>query len=119
MALTLNQLVKMTNLSPNVKQDALATINSMNEDQKFQLSQICWENIATQYENKSKIQYDKMLEEMANGEKNYGPDDFQSLDEKIIVDILIRLDSDQTREEIEEVKKKLNQYLKRPETPKV
>lgn len=117
--LTLNQLLKMTNLSPKVKEDTLSTFDKMSEDQKFELSQICWANIAQQYLNKANLEHDRMLEEMANGEKNYGPDDFQAVDEKIIVDILMRLDLDRSKEQISEVKKNLEQYLKKTKSPQV
>ena len=107
----------MTNLSPKVKEDALQTLDKMNEDQKFELSQICWANIAQQYINRYNLEHDRMLEEMANGEKNYGPDDFQAIDEKIIVDILMRLDYDRSKDQISEVKKNLEQYIKKPSRP--
>jgi len=114
MALTLDQLVKMTNMAPDVKQNAINNIAGMNESQRFELSQICWENIASQYDNKSTLERDRMLEEMATGEKNYGPDDFAQIDEKIISDLLLRIDMTKTKEELTEIRENLKQYTKAP-----
>lgn len=117
MALTLDQLVKMTNLAPKTKEDATNSIGKMTEDQKFELSQICWENIATQYENKALLERNRMLEEMSLGEKTYGPADFAQIEQKIIVDLLLRLDNTKTEDDIKEIKQSLNQYINRPKTP--
>lgn len=112
MALRLDQLIKMSNLSPQVKEDALKNIDTLNEDQKARLTQVCWESISLMYENKARLDFDRMLEEMANGEKEYSPSDFAAIDDKIISDILLRLDSLQTKEELEQVKETLKQYIK-------
>ena len=111
MALRLDQLIKMSNLSAQVKEDALKNIDTLNEDQKARLSQVCWESISLMYENKARLDYDRMLEEMANEEKEYSPSDFAAIDDKIISDILLRLDSLQTKEELESAKKDLQQII--------
>lgn len=112
--LTLNQLIKISNIPPKTKEDAIKNIDSLNEDQKARLSQVCWESIYLMYENKARLEYDRMLEEMASGEKKYSPDDFNAIDDKIIADLLSRLDTTETQEELTKVKGELREVLNKP-----
>lgn len=114
MALTLEQLVKLANLSEDVKKDALANIAGMNEDQKFRLSQICWESIARQYEARARLEHDRMLEEMANGEKQYSPADFAQLEDKMLTELLKVVQGINTEEQLGEVKEELQKHLNNP-----
>lgn len=114
MALTLNQLIKMSSLSLDVKKEALENLDKLNEYQKFKLSQVCWESINDEYNNKAKLEYDKMLQEMADGEKNYSPDDFNAIGQKIISDLLLRLDNTETKDKLEKVKEELKTVLAKP-----
>lgn len=110
-ALTLEQLLKLANLSADVKQNALANIPKMNEDQKARLSQVCWENIARRYEAKAQLEYDHMLEEMANGEKQYSPQDFTLIEERMISGMLAEIDNVKSKDQIQEVKEGIQQYV--------
>lgn len=112
MALTLTQLIKISNLSPDVKKDALDNMDRFNETQKFQMSRACWESIQDEYKNKANLEYNRMLEEMANGGKKYGPSDFAAIDDKVLTDLLSRIDFVETKEELSKVKKELSQYAK-------
>lgn len=101
----------MSGLSPDVKKEALENIDKFNEYQKFQMSRLCWESINDEYNNKARLEYDRMLEEMAEGEKNYGPDDFNAIGGKIISDLLLRLDSTATKDELDKVKNDLQKII--------
>lgn len=109
--LSLQQLIALTNLSREVKEDALANIEKLNEDQKFRLSQVCWENIASQYENKARLEYEDMLEEMASGQKSYPPEAFAQLDDKIVTELLKVIQTELTEEQLTEVKGELQKHL--------
>lgn len=114
MALTLEQLIKLANLSEDVKKDALANIASMNEDQKFRFSQICWESIARQYEARARLELERMLEEMANGEKEYSPEDFAQIEDKMLTELLKVIQGINTEEQLGEAKEELKKHLNNP-----
>lgn len=111
MALQLNQLIKMANLSADVKKEALESLQKLTERQKIDLSQICWESIVRTFENKARFEYDRMLEEMANGEKNYSPEDFRRIDDKMIAEMLKSIDYENSQVKLSEVKIELQKHL--------
>ncbi|MBI4100660.1 hypothetical protein HY439_02865 [Candidatus Microgenomates bacterium] len=110
MALTLNQLIQLANLSEDVKKDALANLDKMNEEQKLRLSQICWENIASSCENEMKSEYEKTLEEMAEGQE-HSPEDFKLIEEKVITSLLAKIEGLETQQAVTDVKEEIQQHL--------
>lgn len=112
--LTLNQLLQLANLSDEVKNDALANLDKMNKDQKFRLSQICWESIAKHYENDARFEYERMLEEMAGGHAQYGPDAFALIEDRVLTSLLEKIEGLQTKEQLASVQEELRQHLENP-----
>lgn len=115
--LTLDKLIKLANLSENVKQDALANLDKMNEDQKLQFSQICWETIAQHCQNQATFEHDKMVEEMADGKAEYGPDDFARIEDKVLTELLAKIEGLETTEQINTVKEELKEHLQTAPKP--
>lgn len=115
--LSLTQLLQLANLSPEVKKEALVNLDKMSEEQQFQLSQICWETIAQHCQNQAAFEHDKMIGEMANGEAEYGPDDFARIEDKVLTELLAKIEGMETTEQISAVKEELKEHLQTPVEP--
>ncbi|OGG14510.1 hypothetical protein A2773_05520 [Candidatus Gottesmanbacteria bacterium RIFCSPHIGHO2_01_FULL_39_10] len=105
--ITMQALLKTTPLSDENRKAMLDKLPTMTEDQKFRLAEICWTTLSTVYQIRLKKEVDRMMWEMAQGEKQYSKNDFEEMKAKLYFEFAEKLEASQTEEDMVEVKKQL------------
>lgn len=105
--MTLRKLIEMLPFKEEVRSQLLEIIDKLTPDQRYQLSEFCWE----MYEQICRIERENKQEsailEMARGGKGYTPDDFSKMGEEIIKTFNQKLESAQETEKLDEIRHQL------------
>jgi hypothetical protein len=109
--LTLNQLLKISFLPNDVKKEAIEKLPLMTDDQKFQIEQICWENLRDWYQLRFQEEKEKMLTEMAQEIADYKPEDFEQAKDRILNELLVKIEEVKTNDELAKMKDVLKTNL--------
>lgn len=112
----LKQLVHITPFPADVKHDLLEKVDSLSEDKRYELTQLCWGAISTEHQNKLQFSFQKAMHEMATGKKTYSKEDFAKMEEVQLSELLRKLDVAENQQEIEEVRQKLKAHLTNEDT---
>lgn len=102
-------LVKNAPFSEKNKQSLISSISSMNDDQKFKLSEFCWNAIITVYRIRLKRITDSMMWDIARGVKYHTKNDFEEAKAKLYFELAEKLEATQTTEDLGEVRKRLSE----------
>lgn len=108
--ITLKNLVKTAPFDEETRGVILSKIekNELDENQKFQMSSLCWDMITTLFETELKIKFDGMMMEVAEGKSKYTQTDYINEKNKLMQEYAQKLEEVQSGEAIEEVKKQLD-----------
>lgn len=114
--ISLDQLIKITFLDEATKKEALEKLPTLTDDQKNRLEQICWENLQEWFAIKFDEEKEKMITEMALGDDEYKPEDFEIAKDKILTELLTKISEVKTNDELAQVKQELKQKLNQNST---
>lgn len=109
--LTLDQLLKISFLPDDVKKEATQKLSEMTDDQKFRLEQICWENLRDWYLLRVEAEKEKMITEMAQETTTYEPGDFEQTKDRILTELLSKVEEVKTDQQLKEMKKELKSKI--------
>lgn len=107
--ITLKQLITNTPFTQEVKQQALQQADSLSPDQKMALEKLCWDTISQEYNNKINLIKEKAMTMSALGEKPFSEEEVKQQEEALFLELASKLESAQSEEELEEVRKRLAQ----------
>lgn len=107
---TLKSLIIVAPFSEEKRKEILDKLekNELSDDQKYQFSSLCWDMILQLYQYELQLKVESMLKEIAEGTKNYSKNDFQEEKAKLIYRLSTELNSAESEEALEEVRKKLD-----------
>ncbi len=109
--MTLQTLIKIAPLKEVDKTSVLEKLarNEVDEDQKIQISQLCWDLIFKMYDLEWSLTVERMMMEHASGSKKYTPRDYSEEHAKLLYKFTSQLDEHESKEEIEEIQRKLTE----------
>lgn len=81
--------------------------NELSDNQKVQMSEVCWNMITKLYEAELQLKFDSMITEVANKQKVYSQNDYMEERAKLVYRFASELNAANTKEELEEVQKQL------------
>ncbi len=105
--LTLKQLVQIVPLDEKIKERAINEEKELGSEQKYEISKICWALLSTIFEERMRQKTQEMLKDMADGVKEYEPEDFKKIEDEVLADILIQLDSVKSEKELADIKSQI------------
>jgi hypothetical protein len=111
MLLTLRQLVQISPISDAIKNRVMNEESNLTEEDKFKISQICWQTISVAIQARCEDKFDQMLKETAEGGMVYQKEDFDREEDAIIAEFLIKMDQLQTDQKMDDVKAELKKHM--------
>lgn len=110
MAVTLKTLIEITPFDDQTRQQLLAKLESLTDDQKFRLSSACWTALATKFEAEYKAKVAGLSQQIQDGIQQYNQEEFKKIEEELYRQYAAMLKSAESEEEILEVRKQIEQY---------
>jgi len=107
-SLTLQQLLEITPLEEDVRKRAIENIPRMNETEKFQLEQICWETLMGIVKIRTQKYFEEAVEKIAKGESTDKIDE-KMLEDRALNEVLEKIENVLTETQIAKVKEMLRQ----------
>lgn len=114
MAIDFVTLLKAAPFPEKNRQKLLANMDKLTDDQKLRLSTTAWTALSQMYFAKLKYEQEKLMLEIQEGKRKFNKNDFDEIKKKVSTEFAKKLQSAETEEEIEGVRSKLKQFLKRP-----
>lgn len=114
MAIALTTLVKIAPFDEQVKKELLSKIDSFTSDQKLELSDLAWKYLSNLYQAKLAVMVENARLDEAEGKKYYTPNDFTEMEAKLLFEFAQKLDATKSGENLQEVREKLKQQVKKP-----
>lgn len=108
--LTLPQLLEITPLTEEVKKQALEKLPLMSEGEKFQLQQICWETLMQTCKIRVRAKFEEEIYKTAK-EGRDEEIDLAAIEESVLNELLAKIESIHTEEELKNIKKMLHEAL--------
>lgn len=105
----LQQLITVAPLPQDVKNQALAQMDSLSTEQKTAFEHLCWQAITQEYENKIALLRQKALLGGADGKTPLSPIEIKAEEDKLFMELVQKLNAAGTEEELQEVREKLEQ----------
>jgi hypothetical protein len=114
--ITLRALVSATPFDEETKNTVLGKIdqNLLDEDQQYQMSELCWSMITDLYGTELQIKIDDMMRQQAEGEKSFTQHDFAEEEVKLMQEFASKLETATSAEALAEVKKQLALHTAKP-----
>jgi hypothetical protein len=109
--LTLKQLVQITPVDEKIKRQVLEQEPTLTSEQKYEIAKISWALLSTIFEERMRQKSEAMLKEMAEGVKQYEPEDFKRAEDEILAELLIKLDAVKSQKELSEIKSQLQMSI--------
>lgn len=108
MAIDLKTLVTATPFqTKETKEQLLAKVETLTDDQKTTISKACWETLSQLYYADLKKEIDLYLLDVAEGKRTYDKNEFQKMEEKALYDFSKKLDTAETEEGLTEIRQQL------------
>lgn len=114
MSVTLSTLIQTTPFKEETRQQLLADIPKMTEEQKFYLSESCWEILSQSYFFQLRLAQEKLVQESASGVHKFNKQDFDDLANNLSQELCQKLKTSITSESLSEVRSELQRHLKKP-----
>ncbi len=114
MSITIKSLIAAGPFSDDKKKLLLEKFDTFSEDQKLRLGHAAWTGIAMKYY--AHLKYELHLE-VAEGKRDYNPNDFEEVRAKLLHELAQKLQSAESKEQIDEVRKKLEEFKPQTGTP--
>lgn len=104
----LKQLITVAPFPQDVKTELLQKADSFSPEKKFELEEMCWSFISTDYQNKLQYEMQKAVISQATGQPAETPD-LAKIEEKLLAELTQKLTNAATTEQIGEVREKLKE----------
>lgn len=104
----LKQLITVAPFPQDVKTELLQKAGSLSYEKKFELEEMCWSFISTDYQNKLQYEMQKAVISQATGQPAETPD-LAKIEEKLLAELTQKLTNAATTEQIGEVREKLKE----------
>lgn len=118
MNISLKTLIQITPFPKESREMLLKRYDELNDDDKFELSNFCWQALSIQYYSLLKTEKELLLLEIQSGKRKYNPNDFQEIKAKLTYELAQKLQHAQSNEQIEDVRKQLEKYKTETGNPK-
>lgn len=105
--ITLHNLITVAPFSEDVRTELLEKEDSLSDGKKIDLINLCWDMIASWYEEEIRHRYEMALLEMAEGTKQYTQEDLDKISDDVFSELTRKLQASETAEDIKEVREKL------------
>lgn len=109
--MTLQQLINISFLEEQVKNEVISKMPSLTDDQKMALEELCWKNLIDWFSIKYEAEKEKMMLQMAQGDAEYKPEDFEAAKDKLLTELLVKISEVKTNDELAAVKQQLKEKL--------
>ena len=103
-------LLKVAPFNAETRAKLDLNMSSLSEDQKFKLTQIAWSMLAALYQAKLNKEFELELLDVREGKKQYDENIREKIEGKLLHELAQKLELSGTEEEIEEVKKSIEQF---------
>ncbi|OGG26425.1 hypothetical protein A2960_06115 [Candidatus Gottesmanbacteria bacterium RIFCSPLOWO2_01_FULL_39_12b] len=110
MAINLKTLIHVSPFSDIDREKMLSKIDSLNEDQKIHISEVCWKLLSFKYYTQLQFMIDEYLDEVQTGQKKYNLNDVTEIEARCIHDYAQKLQVAETEGSIEEVRTQLEKF---------
>jgi len=114
MAVDLPTLLKAAPFPEKERQNILAKLAKLTDDQKLRLSTVAWTALSQVYFGQLKYEKDKLLLEIKQGKKQYNKKDFEELRKNLTTEFAKKLEKAETEEDIGEVREELKKHFQAP-----
>ena len=104
--ITIKQLITLAPYPPDVKQQLLEKAESFSPEKKFEVEETCWALISMEYQNKLQYEQQKAGLSAMTGAPSETP---QVVEERILRELVQKLEEENTEEALTEVRKKLSE----------
>lgn len=108
--ISLKNLILATPIGEEMRKELLEEMDTFSDDKKYEISDVCWSLISSEFLTDLNLKRQKMLIEMAKGEKTYNKDEFSQVEEDLFNELAQKIEAVDNDAKIEELKRKLEQY---------
>jgi len=109
--ITTRQLIEIAPFPEDVKKQLLEKADTFSPDKKFEIEETCWALISANYQNTLRFKVQQATLEMAKGEKTYNKEDFDKMENDLLLELTNKLNAAGNQEQIEEIKRQLESSL--------
>lgn len=109
--ITTKQLIEIAPFPEDVRKQLLERVDTFSPDKKFEVEETCWALISANYQNELRFKLQRAAFEMAKGEKTYSKDDFDKMENDLLLELANKLNASGNQEQIEEIKKQLKSSI--------
>lgn len=106
--MNLTDVIKLTPFKDTVKARLIKETESMDEDQKYRLTMICWKAIAENYDLNLAKETDGILDEVYQGKRKYNKNDFQEAKARQDYKFSEKVEKVKTEENLAKVEKQID-----------
>ncbi|RJQ24466.1 hypothetical protein C4577_07845 [Candidatus Parcubacteria bacterium] len=106
--ITLKQLIQVAPFPEETKNELLQKAGTLSSDQVYELEDLCWTLISSEYQNKIRFEMQKNLLDSALNQK---PSDFdiKKVEEKYLTELQQKFSATGTDEKLEDIREKLEE----------
>lgn len=108
--ISLKNLILTTPIGEEIRKELLEEMDTFSDDKKYEISNVCWSLISSEFLTNLNLKRQKMLTEIAKGEKTYNKDEFSQIEKDLFNELAQKLEATDTDAKIEEVKKQLEEH---------
>lgn len=109
--ITLSQLIQVAPFPEETKKDLLSKEDTLSEEKKVELEELCWGLISQWYQNELRSQQEMAALEVSRGEKQYTKEDFNKMADDLFSELVQKLDVQSSEEDLAEAREKLGAIL--------
>lgn len=109
--ITLTQLIQTAPFPGEEKKELLEKVDTFSPEKKFELEEMCWAFISTEYQNNLRYEMQKAVLENFSKEPST-PFNPQTIENNLFSELLKRLGATETEQDIEKVRIKLDEITK-------
>ena len=77
-------LIRVSPFSDEKRLELIRNMNTMTPDQRFEITNLCWDGLAQQFDKDVRHKFEQMILEMGMGEKKYTQEDFDKAEEDLV-----------------------------------
>lgn len=111
--ITLQQLIQVTPFTDEMRQEILQQIDTLDENQKYELTDLCWATLIQEAQNKlaAEIQNQTLNTTLSGNPTIPSP---QEIENKILEDLIHKFEAQDSDEKINEIREKLHELNSPP-----
>jgi len=109
--ITLQKLISVAPFPEETKAELLSHVDRLEKERKLELEELCWSLISQWYQNELRGKQELATLEMAQGKKQYTKEDFKKMEEELFTDLVTKLDTQSSEEDLAEAREKLGALL--------